>query len=473
MPLGLFRDSKVIRKEMFKMAIPIAISGLVTQAQMLIDTAFLGHYSIKLPDGSFLTGKDFLSAVGNVFFPYIVTLSFMWMITTGTIVLVSQRLGAKEPEKAKEYAEASIKFNGLLSIAIYIVWQLVAPSVFSLMGVKEPILAISLDYIRTMSLELIPMGIAVSLGAAFQGMGITRFEMQAGILRSAVNAVLDWIMIYGRFGFPEMGAAGAGLATAISGYVANAYFIFAALRCRDAAFRPSVRGILKAPFADYREVFKLGLPTGIEGMLWNGGNLIMAGMLNVLSQDAVGIYRLVMQIELTPVFFYEGISRAVTTLVGNKTGERDIPAAKRSALLGTFYTLCFSGGFAALFLIIPGPIISVFSGQADTVARSIPILVIASFTMLPKSVNIVSGNAVRGYGDTMWMLATQVFGVFFVLSLTWAMIFPLGLGMRGAFYAFFLDETVRGIINTVRFYRGETSLFHKALDPGGPAEKAA
>jgi Na+-driven multidrug efflux pump len=89
-------------------------------------------------------------------------------------------------------------------------------------------------------------------------------------------------------------------------------------------------------------------------------------------------------------------------------------------------------------------------------------LVITAFTMMPRAVNIISGNGIRGYGDTMWMLATQIFGIIFILSLSYILMFPVGLGIYGLFIGMFSDETLRGIINTIRFYRGETSIFHKA-----------
>lgn len=452
-----------INKSIFKFAIPIAITGLINQLQMLIDTAFLGHYSMTLSDGSVISGTDFLSAVGNVFFPYIVSLSFFWAIPTGAIILISQRLGAKEPEKAKAYSEASIKYNSFLSIGVFVLWQFLGPTIFSLMGVKEPILSLSHDYLRAMSLELIPLGFFASLGASYQGMGITRYEMEAGILRSIANIFLDWVLIFGRFGCPELGAFGAGLATALSGYIANFYFLFRVITCKRSPFKISFTGILKAKLSTYSKVFKLGLPTGLEDVLWNMGNLVLATMLNYLSSQAVGIYRLITQIEGTPVYFYYGIARAVTTLVGNRTGERDIPGAKRTAFAGTGFSAIFAISFSLIFLIFPRSILSIFSNDAETIQRAIPYLRIVSIAMFPRSINIVSGNAIRGYGDTLWMFATQVFGIAFVISSAWFFIFHLNLGILGIFISLGLDETIRGIINTIRFYRGETSIFHKAL----------
>jgi MATE family multidrug resistance protein len=443
------------------MAIPIAISGLVSQAQILIDTAFLGHYSTTLPDGTLLSGKDFLAGSGNVFFPYIVTLAFIWSINTGTTILISQRIGAKEPGRALDFANAAIKYSSFLSIVIFFAWQAFAPLIFSGLGVKEPIRSISLDYLRTMSFELIPMGLATGLGAIFQGMGITHFRMKAGILQSVINAFLDWVLIFGKFGFPEMGAAGAGLATAISGYISTAYLILIIARYKKAPFKPSWSGVLKARFATYIPLMRVGIPTSLENVLYNASNLIIVGILNWISQDAVGILRLVRQVEITPVFFYIGIAMAVTTLVGNKTGERDIPGAKVIAQIGTVLSLILSVGFALIFILIPRPILSILTNDPALVEQSVMFLIIASVTALTKCVNIVSGNAIRGYGDTLWMLVTQIFGIVFVIGVMVLLVFQFKLGLYGVFIAFFLDETVRGIINTVRFYRGEKSVFHR------------
>jgi putative MATE family efflux protein len=454
-------DAK-LRKQILAIAVPIAISGLATQVQMLIDTAFLGHYSLRLADGTFLSGSDFLSAVGNVFFPYIVSLAFIWSLTTGTVVLVAQRLGARDADKARGYAQASIKYIGILSILVWAAWLLAAEPVFRLMGVREPILAQSLAYMRTMSLELLYLGFMVGAGGTFQGQGITRPEMYAGLLRSGINAFLDYCMIFGKLGFPEMGAAGAGLATSISGAISTSAFLAYFFLRRGSPVRATVRGVVAAPFRDFRDVAKVGLPTSLEDSLWNIGNLVIAGLLNMLMPTAVGIYRLVSQIEVTPIFFYTGIARAVTTLVGNRTGERDIPRAKATALAGSCYSLFLCLGFGALFAALPRQIVSIFSNDAALVAMAAPFLVITCVTMLPRSVNIVSGCAIRGYGDTLWMLATQVFGIAFAVGLTWALMFQAGLGMYGLFFALMADETVRGAINTARFYAGEYSIFHRA-----------
>ncbi|PKO03775.1 MAG: hypothetical protein CVU43_01090 [Chloroflexi bacterium HGW-Chloroflexi-5] len=452
---------KPFSKQMFRIALPIALSGIIMQLQMLIDTAFLARYTTTI-NGNVLSGSDILSAVGNVFFPYMVTISFIWALGTGVVVLVSQHLGANNPDQARTVGNVAIKYNTLLSWVGFAFWFFFAKKVFTLMGVQEPILTLSLQYITFISIELLYMGASTSVNAIFQGTGNTRPEMYAGVFRSVLHIVLDYILIFGNFGFPELGVAGAGIASTASGFFATIVMIVFFTKTKNLPFKVSLKSIFVAPIKPYLKLLRVALPSSLEEMLWNFGNLVLAYFLNLLSKDAVGIYRLVYQIEITPIFFYQGLARAVTTLVGQRTGARDLAGAKESGLIGTFYSVSFCILFTATFIAIPKLILSIFTPDVQLIDKAAPLLVITAFTMMPRAVNIISGNGIRGYGDTMWMLATQIFGIIFILSLSYILMFPVGLGIYGLFIGMFSDETLRGIINTIRFYRGETSIFHKA-----------
>lgn len=452
---------KPFSKKMFGIAMPIALSGIIMQVQMLIDTAFLARYTTTV-NGSILSGSEILSAVGNVFFPYMVTISFIWALGTGVVVMVSQHLGANKPDEARAVGNVALKYNTLLSWIGFAFWFFFAKKVFVLMGVQEPILTLSLQYISFVSIELLYMGAGTSVNAIFQGTGNTRPEMYTGIFRSVLHIILDYIFIFGHLGFPEMGVAGAGIASTTSGLFATLVMILIITRTKSLPFKINLKSIILAPIKPYFKLLRVALPASLEEMLWNFGNLVLAFFLNLLSPDAVGIYRLVYQIEITPIFFYQGLARAVTTLVGQRTGARDLAGARESGLIGTFYTVSFCVLFTATFITIPKLILSIFTPDTRLIDEAAPLLIITAFTMMPRAVNIISGNGIRGYGDTLWMLATQIFGIFFILSLSYILMFPVGLGIYGLFIGMFSDETLRGVINTIRFYRGETSIFHKA-----------
>ncbi len=446
----LQRSDKKTRKKIITLAIPIMINGIVQQLQILTDCAFLGHIN-----------SDFFSAVGNVFFPFFLCMGQLWVLPTGTTILIAQSIGAGKTQNGRPVAEASFKFNTLISIFFFLLWFLFSKPILLAMGVKEPILTPALDYVNILSFLLLTMGIDVTASGVMHGVGISKPLMHIGIVRSLLNIILDWIMIYGKFGFPAMGIKGAALATVISNLVGIPVILFIVFKAGHLPFKLSFRGTLCAPWKNYFPALKLSLPAAGEDLLWHGGNLILVRMLNVIGSHGAGIFTLIMQIESTPVFLYIGIAKAAQTLVGNRTGEGNVPLAIRDGLQCLRYTLYLCLFFVVLLLVSPFPILRIFTSDTQLINTSVPFLMIAGAYLLPKAVNITIGHGIRGYGDTRWMLYTQIFGFLYIITAAAFTIFSLKLGVLGLFIAIGSDELIRGIINFVRFLQGprQTKLY--------------
>lgn len=452
------RSDKLTRKKIITLAIPIMINGIVQQFQILTDSAFLGHLD-----------SNFFAAVGNVFFPFFLCMGQLWAIPTGATILIAQSVGAGNPQKGKSIAEASFKFNTLISVAFFLIWFFLPKPILIAMGVQEPILSPALTYVQILSFLLITMGIDVTACAVMNGVGISKPLMYIGIIRSVLNILLDWIMIYGKFGFPAMGIGGAALATVLSNLVGIPVILYIVFKAGHLPFKLSFRATLNAPWKNFLPSIKLGLPSAGEDLLWHSANLVLVRMLNTIGFAGAGIYTIIMQIESTPVFLYIGIAKAAQTLVGNRTGERNIPLAIRDGLQCLRYTLYLSFLFVLLFLIFPVPILHLFTEDTLLVNTSAPFLMIAGLYLLPKSINITIGHGIRGYGDTRWMLYTQIFGFAFIISTAAFTIFNLKLGILGLFLAIASDETIRGIINFCRFIRGERGKGHCTLQNSASA----
>jgi len=296
----------------FNIALPIIIQGLVLQIQILIDKAFLGHLN-----------SEYFSAVGNVLFPYFLTIESVHAIATGTTILVAQNIGAKKEFLSKTYSEVSFAYNTLLSLILFLIWFIFPENIFKLMGVKSPILEYSVRYVRFLSFSLVFLGADSTAGAILQGIGFTRPIMYVGFIKNLLNVLLDWILIFGKLGFPAMNLEGAALATSISEVTGGIILILMVLFSKKRTFKISVKNIIMAKFKHYTDVIKIGLPTGLESFTWHIGNLVLISFLNTLDKMATGIYTLIFHIEIVPYMIYLGIAKAAITLVGQKTGARD------------------------------------------------------------------------------------------------------------------------------------------------------
>ena len=439
-------------KQILQLALPLILQQLCLQLQLWIDRAMLGHIN-----------ADFFSAIGNTNVPYHMISSAITAICGGTAILVAHNIGAKDLRGAQEVAESSFLGSTILSAAAYLAFFFGAKHLFLLMGVQSPILEYCLDYIRILSVSLLVLGPAATATSVLQGLGLTRVIMIAGITGNLLNILLDWVLIFGRLGFPEMGIRGAALATVLANAVSALVTVLYTLGSCHMPFRIRFKKILAGNTACYRRVLALGIPSGMEFALWNIGNVVLVSYLNRLDMMAAGIYTLVFSIETIPLLIYMGFANAGLTLVGQQAGARSPRQARQTGLLCLGFSLAVCLAIAAVFHSIPGQLLGLFTDDPEILRISIPYLVFVSWILFPKAINSVIGLCIRGMGDTRWMLFTQIFGTLFMVIGGYCFILLSGFGLSGIFITLFVDESLRSIANLFRFFRRTRSLLEEGI----------
>ncbi len=204
--------NKYYLRRLLTIAVPIMISNLILQLQMVIDRVFLGH-----------ADSIYMSALGNVITPVWASLTFSVTLATGASILISQGVGAKDSGSIEEYAGAVMKYNNIIPVLLFIFWRFFSQDLFTLMGVSKRVMPMCIAYTKWYSPVFIMAGLAGSILVILQTSNYTKPLVVYGITRSLLNIVLDWIMIFGKFGCPKLNIFGAGLATSIScalGFVA-------------------------------------------------------------------------------------------------------------------------------------------------------------------------------------------------------------------------------------------------------------
>ena len=288
-----------------------------------------------------------------------------------------------------------------------------------------------------------------SATSVLQGLGFTSIIMVSGIAGNLLNILLDWVFIFGKLGFPALGIEGAAIATVISNFLSAPLTILYVLRSLPAQLR------------SYRRVLALGIPSGLEYGLWNVGNFMLVSYLNRLDMMSAGIYTLVFSIETVPLMIYMGFANAGLTLVGQETGANDPKRAKQAGFLCLAISLVICLVIGIVFRLFPRQILSLFTDDISILDISVPYLVFIVWILFPKAINNVIGLCIRGMGDTRWMLYTQIFGTFFMITAGYILILRTGLGLSGIFVTLLADETIRGIANLIRFQFGGKSSFSR------------
>lgn len=429
------------KKDIGPIALPIFLGSLVFQVQTLVNRAFLGHLDVTN-----------LSVISNVVFPLWTTMAMLNSLTTGATILMSQRLGAGDRLGARSTAASALKWGGFFSLLLFAFWFAFCETVFRFMGVSGTILESCVVYTRISAFSFLGSGLFSAISAIFQASGRTKPLMYAGALRSGLNILLDWLLIFGSLGFPRLGMRGAALASVLSdlaGLILLAGFLAAG---REVAARPRLRDALASRLSSYAPIVRMGVPTSLEDLLWNLGNLMLISFLNALDPLATAVYSLVFTIEILPIVVFMALGQTTTVLAGRAKGSGDLGQARQAALKAQGAAWATSLAIAGLFIAFPRAIVGVFTSDAALAARTVPILLVSCFTFIPRSVNFMAGSGIRGLGDTRWMLMTQVAGTAFLVCLGRVLIFAPSLGVIGLFLAMLADEGLRSVVNGSRFF---------------------
>lgn len=278
----IIQTNKKYLPGLLNIAVPIMLSNLISQLQMLIDRIFLGHVN-----------SMYMSALGNVTSPMWTTMSFCFSIVTGASILISQSVGAGDTEHIEEYSGAMVKYNNIIPILLFFFWTFCAEFVFRLMGVSDGLMPMCLDYSRYYAPVFLITGLGGAFSVILQTSNYTKPLVVYGILRSGVNIFLDWVMIFGRFGLPAMGIKGAAIATTIAEYSGLIFAVIFVVSSKKLNTKPSMEWVVKAHIKPYLLSAKLGVNTALEDFAWNLGNLLLIRILNAINEMAAGIYSII------------------------------------------------------------------------------------------------------------------------------------------------------------------------------------
>lgn len=291
----IIQTNKKYLPGLLNIAVPIMLSNLISQLQMLIDRIFLGHVN-----------SMYMSALGNVTSPMWTTMSFCFSIVTGASILISQSVGAGDTKHIEEYSGAMVKYNNIIPILLFFFWTFCAEFVFRLMGVSDGLMPMCLDYSRYYAPVFLITGLGGAFSVILQTSNYTKPLVIYGIIRSGVNIFLDWIMIFGRFGLPAMGIKGAAIATTIAEYSGLIFAVIFVVSSKKLNTKPSMKWVVKAHIKPYLLSAKLGVNTALEDFAWNLGNLLLIRILNAINEMAAGIYSIIFSVEVLAVVIIGG-----------------------------------------------------------------------------------------------------------------------------------------------------------------------
>lgn len=415
-------EKNIFYKKLIALVFPIAVQNLMTALVNASDALMLG-----------LLNQTALSAISLATQVQFVLNLFFSAITIGTTVLAAQYWGKQEPDSVEEVLCIALKISFLISL-IFFAAAFFLPGVLMQIFTNEvPLIEAGIPYLRIVSWSYLFMGFSQIYLCIMKNSGRTTKSTIYGSSALVLNILLNAVFIFGLFGFPEMGIAGAALATTIARAVELLLTIFENLkagvvRVRWKYFYPgSVR--LK------QDYYRYTMPVLANELAWGCGFTMFSVIMGHLGSDAVAANSVANIVKNIIACVCLGIGTGSGILVGNELGSGHLGTAKKYGGLLCKIAL-ITGAVSGIFILLLSPLILMFTtsltGQAHAYLKMM--LYICSYYIIGKSINstVVAGIFCAG-GDTK-------FGLICDFITMWIIIIPIG-----AFAAFVLHFPIMAV----------------------------
>lgn len=427
-------------RRVLALAFPAVISEVAGMAMGLVDTWMVAPL-----------GPRGLAAVGlgnAVFFP-ILLLFLGVLIALDT--LVAQVHGRGEEDRAGHLLGQGLWLALAMGLPLAAAFQLSEPVLLAL-GQSPEVAAPAARYLEALAWSVPPFLLYTAYRGFCHGLGDTRRAMAVTLVANLVNAGANYLLLYGALGFPRLGVAGLGYATAASRLFMLVALALLAHGPRFAAGRPRLE---RPDPATLREILHLGIPIGGLILLEAGGFSFAGVMVGWLGELPLAGHQVVLTVASFTFMVPLGLATGAALVIGQDLGrDRPAEAAKNGRVaiaLGAAFMVCTG----TLFWLAPGFLVGLFTRHPGTVAVATGLFPIAAFFQIFDGLQCVSGGCLRGAGDTRTTFRYNLFGFWILgLPLGYLLAFPGGLGAQGIWAGLACALVCTGTLLTRHFLRG-------------------
>jgi MATE family multidrug resistance protein len=383
---------------LLKLAWPLIIANSFWNLQLTIDRVFLGQYSTEA-----------LAAAMAVMGVFWTPMALLQQTAAYVMTFVAQYFGAQE-KKMIGPAVWQALYLSVIGGILFLGFIPAADSIFRMMGHSPDVSALETEYFRALCYSALPTAVVAAVSSFFSGLGRTRLVMGINCVGLVANVILDYLLIFGRLGFPALGVAGAGYATALA-TVCSAVYALWLLFQKEHETEFAVRSGFRMRWDLMKRFLRFGLPSGLqwalEGLAFTVFLIFVGRMTNGdAALASSGIVVTVMMLAVLPAM---GMAQAVSIQLGQHLGEGRPDLAEAYTWSGLQLSLMYIITVGLSFLLIPDFYLGWFHNPSQAalwneVSVIVPYLLmyVALFTSFD-SMNLTFSFALKGAGDTRFV----------------------------------------------------------------------
>lgn len=422
---------------MWRLAWPTVLQNIIAGLQGIIDHAMVGHF----------VGFTGNAAIGVSWQIVLVVIVFISSLFTGMAVLVARFAGADDPEKVDRVVYQAFLTAAGLAVLMAVVGYAAAPTLLGVVNATPVVVAEALPFLRTMFLGIFGMMMFFMLSGAFRAAGDPRTPLHLGVAMTILTITFNVILI------PRLGTIGAAIGTIASSTSVSLYGIWKLTRPGSVIHMSRFE---RPDFTIIRALFRLGLPTGIQGIAMNIGGVLMLRFIGSLAESAQAQAAFtVCYTELFSLITWTstGLLGAAATIAGQNLGAGNPERAAAGVWASSKIGLGVAAVLGTLFVLIPGPLLAIFGmHDPEVLALGRQLLRYLSVSGLFITVALNYTGGLQGTGDTRSPLYISIVSQVIVpLGLCEIIQLTLGLQAHHIWLAIVIGHATRCTLSVWRF----------------------
>ncbi|WP_405349067.1 MATE family efflux transporter [Fusobacterium animalis] len=427
-----------IFREILYLAIPAVGEMTLYMMIWIFDTMMIGKYGGQLAVSSVGLSTEIIYS----FFNIIIAVG----VSTALTSLISRAIGSKDYKKAEIIANAGIKIAVVLALIFFSLLFFVPDKILNLAGATKEMLPLATRYAKISSFSFFLLTLSSTTNGIFRGIKDTKTSLYVAGSINIVNLFLDYVLIFGNFGFPEWGITGAAVATVAGNFIG---ILLQWSRLKKLPFKISLFSYVSKK--DIWEIIRFAVPSGLQEANFSLSRLLGLTFILSLGTTAFAANQIGIAIEAISTMPGWGVAIACTALVGHSIGENNPNKSQEYTLYSTIIASIFMGILACFFFFIPKILVSFFINKQEINVIKIGAicLQVAAFEQIPIAIVTVLGSYFKGIGNpktpfyvsffTNWFLRLPI--AFYLISI-----------LRLPVYIYWFITTFQWLVESVILY---------------------
>ncbi|MEZ8081584.1 MATE family efflux transporter [Enterovibrio norvegicus] len=422
---------------LISIGLPIALQTMLFSSRSLVDILMLGQL-----------GEADVAAIGVAGKALFVATILIFGVTTGGSMLTAQYWGAGNMEGFRRKTALTVVMTSAAASVFALVFLFMADQVMGLATNDPTVIALGAEYLQVTGIAMITVALGSSLSVSLRAMNKPAISTWFSFVGISLNIGLNWVLIFGHFGFPAMGIAGAAWATLISGIVeVGLFYLYVYRKNLAAAFH--LQHIVEAFEPEGMKRFmSLSLPTAANHLIWSSGIFVYHAILGQAGVEGLAALSVITPIESFALALLIGLSNAASVVMGNQLGANRLDVVYPQAWGIAVFSFVGAVLIAAVMLLVCQPVLSLFSALSpSTMALTEKFYWVFAGMLVLKSVpmSMIVG-VLRAGGDIRYCLYQDIAAQWMIgIPIVAFAAFVLKLPLEWVYALFAVEEVVKWI----------------------------